>query len=329
MTRVHFLNVGHGDCTVIEHNDGNLTMIDINNGEELDDDSTDALLRACSLNWSDYYQRWIRWKSGGSSSRSLLSEAGCDIELTNPIEFLMENYPGRPVFRYVQTHPDFDHMRGIAALEESGIQVVNFWDVSHSRKWNEAKDRETDKPEWEAYERFRSGNHSRVLNLYRNAKGKYWNENELGEPGGNGLYILSPTPEIVREYDEDGSRNELSYVLRYYVAGRNIIFGGDAEQAAWDSIHKHYGEGLKCDVLKASHHGRDSGFHLESVKAMKPTYTIVSVGTKPDTDASNKYRTHSEVVASTRWYGDISLEVGQNGELSWVTSRQRNSRRAA
>ena len=29
MAKIHFLNVGHGDCTVIEHNNGNLTVIDI------------------------------------------------------------------------------------------------------------------------------------------------------------------------------------------------------------------------------------------------------------------------------------------------------------
>ena len=30
--KIHFLNVGHGDCTIIEHDSGRITMIDINNG---------------------------------------------------------------------------------------------------------------------------------------------------------------------------------------------------------------------------------------------------------------------------------------------------------
>ena len=57
------------------------------------------------------------------------------------------------------------------------------------------------------------------------------------------------------------------------------------------------------------------------------TVRIVSAGR--DSGVIRLLKGSSEVVASTRWYGDISLEVGQNGELSWVTSRQRNSRRAA
>jgi competence protein ComEC len=36
MLRVHFLNVGHGDCTIVEHHSGRLTMIDVNNSQDYD-----------------------------------------------------------------------------------------------------------------------------------------------------------------------------------------------------------------------------------------------------------------------------------------------------
>ena len=36
MLRVHFLNVGHGDCTIIKHPSGRLTMIDLNNSQDFD-----------------------------------------------------------------------------------------------------------------------------------------------------------------------------------------------------------------------------------------------------------------------------------------------------
>jgi competence protein ComEC len=39
MLRVHFLNVGHGDCTLIQHHSGRLTMVDINTSQEYDPDS--------------------------------------------------------------------------------------------------------------------------------------------------------------------------------------------------------------------------------------------------------------------------------------------------
>src|SRR5207248_2574834 len=104
MSKIHFLNVGHGDCTIIEHNDGKITMIDINNGDEIDADS------AAEIGDDDH-----------------------DIGLTNPVEYFKTKFPGKAIFRYIQSHPDFDHMRGLAAIESEGIKVWNFWDTDHSR----------------------------------------------------------------------------------------------------------------------------------------------------------------------------------------------------
>src|SRR4051812_42735751 len=98
----HFLNVGHGDCTIIEHASGRLTMIDINNSKSLPESDEDALawqagvslqaFRASTTRtWEDYY-------------RSLL---------VDPFEYYQERWPGRGIFRYVQTHPDMDHMSGL------------------------------------------------------------------------------------------------------------------------------------------------------------------------------------------------------------------------
>jgi competence protein ComEC len=40
---VHFLNVGHGDCTFIEFPSGRLAMIDVNNSKRLPDRDEGAL----------------------------------------------------------------------------------------------------------------------------------------------------------------------------------------------------------------------------------------------------------------------------------------------
>ena len=39
----HFLNVGHGDCTIIDFPSGNLSMIDINNSMALPAEDEKAL----------------------------------------------------------------------------------------------------------------------------------------------------------------------------------------------------------------------------------------------------------------------------------------------
>jgi hypothetical protein len=81
-----------------------------------------------------------------------------------------------------------------------------------------------------------------------------------------------------------------------------------------------YGFGLKSDFLKASHHGRDSGYHLGAVELIAPRITFV--GRKPDTDASSKYRGQSDRVASTRYHGNIELRLHDNGTHQWFVDRR-------
>lgn len=310
MVKIHFLNVGHGDCTVIEHASGRLTVIDINNGADLDPESVNELSAAYGLSEQT---RSIRKILGGASDSTLLAEKGYDIELTNPVAFLTDNYADPSIFRYIQTHPDLDHMRGLAALRSAGISIFNFWDTSHEKAPHFQSD--SDEEEWNEYEALSAGKCSnRVLHLHRGRRGVYYNEEPEGVRGGDGIKILSPTPELIKAANGDENSNNLSYVLRLKYNGIKVILGGDAEEEAWDSIVEEYGQRLKCHVLKASHHGRDSGYHQEAVKLMSPQYTIVSVGKKPETDASNKYRAYSKEVWSTRWKGNITLTIDDNGK---------------
>jgi beta-lactamase superfamily II metal-dependent hydrolase len=86
-------------------------------------------------------------------------------------------------------------------------------------------------------------------------------------------------------------------------------------------MKSHYGAALKSDYLKASHHGRDSGYHLEALKLIAPRITFVSVGRKPDTDASSKYRQQCNKVASTRYHGNMELRFQDDGTHQWIVER--------
>lgn len=314
--KIHFLNVGHGDCTVIEHPSGHLTMIDINNGDDLDAWSASEIAEETSSPYDNLMLPLA--ETTGMRRAGILKTAGYEIGLTNPIEFLASHYPGRPLFRYVQSHPDLDHMRGLAALRDHGISIGNFWDTNHSKTTEFIS--ESDEDDWAAYEGLQAGTWNgtahTVLRLERGSTGQFYNKNELGMDGGDGIHILAPTPALTTAANESGNSNNLSYVLWLQYQGIKVVLGGDAEDAVWQSIFEKYGSNLKCHVLKASHHGRDSGYHQEAVKAMSPEYTIVSVGKKPSTDASNKYRQYSNNVWSTRWRGTITLTINDDGSAS-------------
>jgi competence protein ComEC len=313
MTRMHFLNVGHGDCTIIEHASGHITMIDINNSDSLDNDTRRELAEEYGIVGMDYVmKRYSSAMLGESFRKKYLAEAGYDIPLTDPVDYYLRNWPNRPIFRYIQTHPDCDHLRGLARLREEKIEILNFWDTANTRKVTSFTG--NDEAHWREYQRLRSSSDTpRVLRLNREARDKYWNQDDAGGIG-DGIHILAPTPELTAAANEADDPNAHSYALWMQYGNYKVVLGGDCNEAAWQTIWEKYGANLRCNILKASHHGRDSGFHLEAVKAMNPEYTVVSVGKKPSTDASNKYRVHTrKKVWSTRWRGNIVLTIHDGG----------------
>ena len=110
MLKIHFLNVGHGDCTVIKHPTGRLSIVDINNGDELDLESSEELAKSYRLpiysklaeirRDRGLYDRVLGVTKAQQTitayERQTLDELlrkGYNIELTNPLEFLHTHYP--------------------------------------------------------------------------------------------------------------------------------------------------------------------------------------------------------------------------------------------
>jgi competence protein ComEC len=307
MLKVHFLNVGHGDATLIEHPSGHLTLIDINNSQDPDKETV---------------EEYAQDRGGTLGSGLVLDEARADAvkDLTDPIEYIKTHYPDKSLFRFILTHPDLDHMRGIKRLHEE-IGFTNFWDIAHTKPnpefWSDA-----DKEDWNHYQSLRDGE----LNLkpkryHRGDRHFAFGCDEAGNGTGDAIQLLSPTKELVNWCNQNEKSNDLSYALRVTHCGTSILLPGDAEETAWDEMLKFYGKGLGAAVLKAAHHGRDSGFHLEALKAINPSTVVVSVGKKPSTDASPKYRAHAKSVFSTRYYGNLRLEVDDEGTPNWFAER--------
>jgi competence protein ComEC len=177
---------------------------------------------------------------------------------------------------------------------------------------------EADREDWEYYQAVRQGRGAAIVLKYTRGDSAYaFGKEADGRLGGDNIELLSPTPALIGACNTAGKSNDLSLVLRVHHAGRSILLPGDAEELAWDGMVDFYGGRLNSDVLKASHHGRDTGYHQAALKLIAPTFTIASVGTKPDTDASNKYRQQSNGrVLSTRYHGNIQIQVGDDGSLT-------------
>lgn len=310
---IHFLNVGHGDCTLIEHASGRITMIDINGSGSLPETDLDALAAAHGLTKAAF-------RAGGAPPRGFRSwEDYYKSLLVDPCDYFDDYINATSVFRYIQTHPDMDHMSCLwRFFWLGGRELENFWDVAHTKDFDEDT---FDKSryewnDWLTYKKLRKGEHSKtgthkVLNNLAGARGDYWTD--------DGIEVLAPTSDLIAYANRTEDWNNLSYVLRISHAGRSIILPGDAEKPEWDKIESLVEEGeveMSCDVLKAAHHGRDSGYSESAVNAMDPDFVICSVGKKPETDASDEYASHGTAVLSTRYHGTVRLTVFDNGKLT-------------
>ena len=260
MANIHFLNVNQGDCSVVVHDSGRITVIDVCNAKPMDrtdEEQTAVMARLEKGPSGDFRQRKYP---------------------VNPVSYLQDRGIEN-VFRYVQTHPDLDHMDGIRAFFDR-FRPLNFWDTENNKEIeNSAWARSPyDKEDWKFYKHLRDSNpneNPRRLTLLDNARGQYWNVGDNSRDG-DGLHVLAPTQKLIDSANQtDRDYNDCSYVLLYRTEDNRIIFGGDSHDDTWDHILEvHRNEVADVDLLIAPHHGRDSGRSYEFLDVLRPTLTF-------------------------------------------------------
>ncbi|MCB2189758.1 MAG: hypothetical protein KQJ78_25365 [Deltaproteobacteria bacterium] len=261
MATIHFLNVKEGDCSIIEHNSGHKTIIDVCNA------FSPEPLEEARMAMVAKYERGI---SGNFHQKKYP---------VNPISYMRDRGMAS-IFRYVQTHPDMDHMDGIEELFNE-FSPINFWDTDNTKEmptssWQGSPYREAD---WKFYKRLRDTNPDqdpKRLTLYSGARGQYYNQGSDVTSGGDGLHILAPTKELVDLANElDEEYNRCSYVLLYRTGEHRIVFGGDSHDETWDHIlANHKTDVTDIDLLIAPHHGRKSGRSYKFLDTLTPTLTF-------------------------------------------------------
>lgn len=310
--RVHFLNVGRGDCTIIEFPSGRVGMVDVDHLKILDEDTRAELLEEYRESLS-----YMVAKLAGTALRSE-EEFVREIEerLTDPLVYYDEHIGEyRDIFRLIITHPDMDHMTGLYRIHEQDWKknILNFWHTGEhdfnlayttDEEWEQSP---YDKRDWLTYKKLReSDTDPRSLQKYQGATGDYWTQ--------DGIEIWAPTSELEKLAVEEDKANILSMVLKISYKGRSILLGGDATAAEnWPAIYPQI-DMTGIDVLKASHHGRKTGYYRPAVEEMSPWLTITSVGEK-EHDATESYRRYSKHTVSLRKAGDIRITIQDDGKL--------------
>jgi len=288
-------------------------MVDINNLKVLDNDTRMEVLK-------EYHESidYLADKEAGKSKYSLDEQflAKEEASLTDPLAYYDVHIgKTKDIFRLLVTHPDMDHMTGLYRIHEqdSNKSILNFWHTGNhdfnladtsNEDWEASP---YDKRDWDTYKKLRGGEVGMTaLKKYQGNTGQFWTE--------DGVEIWAPTPELENEAVEMGKPNVLSMILKINYKGRSIVLGGDATaDETWTKIYPKL-DMTNISVLKASHHGRRTGYYGPAVKEMAPWLTITSVGETAH-DATRNYRRYSEYTVSLRKAGDIRIEIGDNGEL--------------
>lgn len=258
MARIHFLNVGNGDCSIIEHNSGRVSMIDICSG------NTDEAAKKSMASILEAFDS-PNQRSGNYGMRE---------RPTNPVEYMKRNGIKSP-FRFILTHPDCDHLDGFDSLcTEFGI--TNFWDNGLRKVKPDFKGGHYKEEDWDRYEEVRDKKQT-GLTVVRHLAGSEFPFANQGDPEGRGdcLDIVAPDAALVKAANESEDPNDGSYVIVYRSEGGTIVFGGDGHDSTWDYVlQNHSALVADCAVLIAPHHGRDSGRSHEFLKTLKPALTL-------------------------------------------------------
>ena len=152
----------------------------------------------------------------------------------------------------VATHPHADHIGGMTAVI-SAFNVGEIWmpDADSTSK---------------TYERLLEKIAEKEIPLHVAATGKTILDSESLN-----ISVIAPCKE------EYGDLNDYSAVLSLTYGKTRFIFTGDAEAPSEEEILAS-GVSLSADVLKLGHHGSSSSSTEDFVKAIDPTWGVISCG---------------------------------------------------
>jgi competence protein ComEC len=253
---VHFLNVKSGDCAVIQHATGRISVIDVCNAHE-----ERNALRARGLLTAD------------AAGRGHFNQKDYPV---NPISYL-QSHGMIDVFRFILTHADMDHMDGLKAFC-TAFPPTNFWDTTNEKEIDFRPGSPYNEADWRYYKCIRDGkltNGPKRLVLYAGASGQYYNQGEAADQSGDGLHILAPTRKLMRGANSSDDFNDGCYVILYRSAGGRVLFAGDSHDETWDHILANHADDVQnVDLLIAPHHGRKSGRSYEFLDIVNPALTL-------------------------------------------------------
>lgn len=228
------------------------------------------------------------------------------------IDEIVSESDGRGIFRFISTHPDDDHIKGLQQFDNR-IGIRNFYCVEN----NATKDEATD--DFKRYCELRDS--EKHFYIYKGCSRK-WMNIEDDERGSSGISILWPDEsnsdyiDALENAKNGESPNNICPIIRYSLSnGVKVLWMGDLESDFMEKI-KDYIDFSEIDILFAPHHGRKSGKVPSDVLAtLSPKIIVVGEAPSKDLEYYSGYNTITQNSA-----GDITFECLENKVKIFVSN---------
>lgn len=223
---------------------------------------------------------------------------------------IIEQKNGKQIMRVISTHPDEDHICGLAFLDRK-IGIPNFYCVKNSA----TKEDESDS--FKHYCKLRDDDDKHYY-VYKGCKRKWMNdcdENDPQDPGSSGINFLWPVTtnsdyqEALQKAADGTAFNNISPIFTYTRSkGVKIMWMGDIERDFLNKIKDNV-KWDEVDILFAPHHGRESGkVPLEILKELNPT--IIVIGEAPS-EHLNYYSGYNTITQNSAKNITFQCEIGK------------------
>lgn len=231
-------------------------------------------------------------------------------EIVNEIK---EAKKGKGISRFISTHPDEDHIKGLKYYREQ-LGIENFYCVKNeSTKTVETED-------FKEYCDLRDGDKSYYI--YKNCSRKWMNES-CDDRGSSGINVLWPDVsnkfylDALKKAKEGESPNNISPILKYSLnKGASFLWLGDLETEFMADIENDI-DMPDIDILFAPHHGRDSGKIPERwLKEISPKLVIIG---EASSEHLNYYKGYQTITQNSA--GEITFEL-EEGKVHIYVSKE-------
>lgn len=191
-----------------------------------------------------------------SGGQAVLIDAGTAESGAAVVRYL-EELGVTELYGAVATHPHADHIGGMA-------QVIKAFPIEHFYLGPETQNTATYSGMLDALE-------EAGVQPVIPADG-----DELVFDSGASLTFLGPADDVPKS-----NLNDRSLITLFRAGDQDVLFIGDAESAAEESLLAHH-PALTCDVLKVGHHGAATSSSEEFLQAVRPSTAVISCGVDND-----------------------------------------------